>query len=104
MKKALLTGIVGIALLVGGQVMAADKHDGDYCAKHCNTMQLSKEVKALEKEIAADKAALKNQGTGEKAATLNARKEQVKKHVAQHEKELADLKARLEKAEAEMAQ
>ncbi len=107
MKKGLMAGILGMALLAGWPLMAAEDHSkmtGDYCAKHCNGMQLSKEIKALEKEIAADKAALKSTGTGEKPATLMGKKEQVKKHLAQHAKELEDLKTRLEKDEAGMNQ
>ncbi len=111
MKKGLMAGILGMALLAGWPLMAAEDHSkhmggaaGEFCTKHCNAVQLGKEVKALEKEIAADKAALKSGGSGEKLATLMSKREQLKKHLDQHAKELEDLKTRLEKDEAGMNQ
>ncbi len=107
MKKGLLAGILGVALLAGWPLMAAEDHSkmsAEYCTKHCNATQLRKEVKSLETAIAADRAAIKSGGSGEKVATLMSRKEQVKKHLAQHEKELQDLQAEADKAEAELNQ
>ena len=104
MKKRIIMGVIGMALSAHWPVFAAEHAGGVYCAKHCNAMQLSKEVKALETEIAADKAALKSQGGAEKIATLNSKKERVKKHLDRHIRELADMKAELDKAEAELNQ
>ena len=105
--KTIIAGVMGLMLMTALPVMAADQHSGHsnsaYCTKHCNATQLGKEVKALENQIMADKAALKG-GSGEKLATVMAKKEQIKKHLAQHEKEFADVKAELDKAEAELNQ
>ena len=104
MNSKIVLGIIGAVMLASWPLAAMDQQSGGYCAKHCNTMQLSKEVKSLEQQIGADRAALKSGGSGEKLATLNARKDQVKKHLDQHLKELTDLKAQLEKDEAELSQ
>ncbi|MBI2118515.1 MAG: hypothetical protein HYT97_02690 [Elusimicrobia bacterium] len=101
MIKRIIFGIILLAM-AGWPLVAADmKHDADFCTKHCNAMQLSKEVKTLEKEIAAEKASLKA-GSSEKAASLIAKKEKVKKHIGQHEAELSDLKTKLEALESEL--
>lgn len=107
MKKGLVAGIIGMALLTGGQLMADEGHakmGSEFCAKHCSATQLKAEVTSLEKKIAADRVALKSSGGGEKLATLMAKKDQVKKHLNQHIKELEALKAEADKAEAELNQ
>ena len=104
MNKSIMLAL-GVALLTVRPVMAAEgQHAGDFCLKHCNVTQLKAEVKSLEKAVAADKAALKSPGGGEKLATLAAKNEQVKKHLGQHIKELEDLKAEADKTEAELNQ
>ena len=107
MKKMLIATIMSAALLSGVSLRADEMkmdHNKGYCAKHCNVMQLTKDVKALEKEIAADKASAQNAGGAEKLATANAKKEQMKKHIDNHIRELADLKAELERSETELNQ
>ena len=104
MNKAIMLAF-GAAFLVVRPVLAVEvQHAGDFCMKHCNVTQLKAEVKSLEKTIAADKAALKSPGGSEKLATLTAKNEKVKKHLDQHIRELEDLKAEADKAEAELNQ
>ncbi len=117
MKKTTIA-LMGLALLSGGTLMAAEqgmegmnhgdkamhmKMSDEYCTKHCNAMEISKQVKDLEKAVEADKAALNKSGGSDKILTLEAKKNEVKKHLNQHIKELNDLKVELEKVEKELA-
>lgn len=105
MKKISVAAIAGMFLLAGWPLRAADSHSSEFCLKHCTAVQLRKEVSSLEKTIANYKSALRNPGgSGEKLATVIAKKEELKKHIAQHEAELKALKADTEKAEMELAQ
>lgn len=82
----------------------AEPQMAEFCAKHCNAMQLRQEVQTLEKAIEKDRASLKKSPQKGKLTSLNAQKEKVKKHLLMHEKELNDVKTELAKAEAELAQ
>lgn len=107
MKKRLLAGILGVALLAGGVLRADEDHSkmsAEYCAKHCNAVELRKEVKSLEKSIATDRATIKASGGGEKLTTLMARKDQLKKKIDEAMKVLEALKADADKAEVELTQ
>ena len=116
MKKGIIVA-VGLACLVPQAVVRAEMsdmsnmsdmhkhmgHDSQYCEKHCRTMDLRKEVQALDQEIAKDKAAGKAVPGG-KMIEMQNRAKAVREHLAKHEKELADAHAELDKAEAELKQ
>lgn len=100
--KHFLFALAGLMLVASVPVRAAEtRMDSQYCAKHCNAVELRKEVKSMEKIVAADKAAAKPVSQEKLAADL-ARQERVKKHLAQHVAELQDLQAELDKAEADL--
>ena len=88
MKKYALM-LAGMALLIGGPVLADDmkmdktmmKHDATMCAKHCNIMDLEKKVEALKGQAA----------TADKTAT----KDHLKKDIEAYEKKLKDLQTEL---------
>lgn len=112
MKKTMVVmlGLMALTVLpvradeMSGMKMDNSKMSAEYCAKHCNAVELRKEVISLEKAIATDKAAIKAGGGGEKVTTLMARKDQLKKKIDEAMKVLESLKADADKAEAELNQ
>ena len=104
MKKH-LAALVGLAVLAGAPAFAADQHQGmahsgEYCTKHCRSTEIRKQLDALNAEVKKDKAAGKI--PGEKAIVQQNKAKEMREHLAKHEKEFADLKAELEKIEAEL--
>ena len=89
MKKYLLMS-AGLAFLMGNPLFADEtkmdkttmKHDTMMCAKHCNIMDLEKQVNALKAQAAS----------ADKAAT----KAHLKKDIEVYEKKLKDLEEVLE--------
>lgn len=92
--------LASMAFLIGNPLHAddmkmdkMDKSDMDksaYCKKHCNAEALRSEVDGLEKELK------QVQASGGKLIEVENKKEQIRKHIAQHQAELKDLQARLD--------
>lgn len=89
----LLGAAIGLGVSLPARAEMDHKHEaklkGDMCEKHCNAMQLRGEVESLEKELK------QAQASGGKLIEVENKKEQVRKHIAQHQAELNDLQARL---------
>ena len=89
MKKYVLM-LTGMVFLIGNPLFADDmkmdktemKHGAMMCKKHCNIMDLEKQVNALKGQAA----------TADKTAT----KEHLKKDIETYEKKLKELEAELE--------
>lgn len=100
MKRFILTAMM--AAILGTLPVQADmQHGSADCTKHCNSMQLDKEVKRLENEITANKQALKT-GSADKAAALNSKRDALRKHIEQHERELEGVRSRLNSSDAQV--
>ncbi len=103
--KKLVVSLVGLMIGFAGYVVAAEQHSSsDFCFKHCTSIQLKKEISELEKAIQQAKATIANPGSGDKIAVLSARREKAKKHLVQHESELAALKEKVNVLETELAE
>ena len=93
--RGTLAFLLGAALLaIPAAVEAHD--DSEFCKKGCSSAALRKEVESLEKELKASNPGLKT-------SEVEAKRERVRRHLAQHQAELVALQEHVDGPEANAA-